>query len=60
MQTMCQQLQNEENNLCAQRGLVQGQDVQTFSMSLHGNVTEMWTRLHVTSPNVNQIFFLYI
>ena len=49
MQTMCQQLQKEEDNLCAQRGLVQGQDGQTFTLSLHSNLIEAWSRLLVPS-----------
>ena len=38
MLTMCGQLQREEENLCAQRGLVQGQEVQTFSIAANDHL----------------------
>lgn len=52
MPTMCQQLQREEENLCAQRGLVQGQDIQTFSVYLSKQFLEKWTKLH-TYPSIS-------
>ena len=53
MLTMCQQLQREEENMCAQRGLVQGQDTQTFSIFFHQNLMDKWKKLH--APSVNQV-----
>jgi hypothetical protein len=45
MQIMCQQLQREEENLCAQRGLVQGQDTQTFSIFFNEILLEKLIKL---------------
>jgi len=45
MLTMCGQLQREEENLCAQRGLVQGQDVQTFSIGLNNKLSLQFQQL---------------
>lgn len=53
MPTMCQQLQREEDNLCAQRGLVQGQDTQTFSICFHQNLLDKWRKLQ-SSTVTNQ------
>jgi hypothetical protein len=55
MQTMCQQLQREEENLCAQRGLVQGQDTQTFSIFFHETLSDKWRKL--VKNQVTSIYF---
>lgn len=56
MPTMCQQLQREEENLCAQRGLVQGQDVQTFTMRLDKNFAEKFKKIRKSAqPNSSQV-----
>ena len=54
MATMCQQLQREEDNLCAQRGLVQGQDTQTFSMRPYQSLMEKWRKL-AKAPAISQV-----
>ncbi|XP_046440894.1 meckelin-like [Daphnia pulex] len=58
MQTMCQQLQREEENLCAQRGLVQGQDTQTFSIFFHETLSDKWRKLIKNqSSGTSTLFF---
>lgn len=58
MPTMCQQLQREEDNLCAQRGLVQGTDTQTFSIFFHQNLLDKWRKLQSSTISSQVNFWL--
>nr|CAH0112295.1 unnamed protein product [Daphnia galeata] len=55
MQIMCQQLQREEENLCAQRGLVQGQDTQTFSIFFNEILLEKLIKLKNQSSGTSTL-----
>lgn len=57
MPTMCQQLQREEENLCAQRGLVQGQDTQTFSIFFHHVLLDKWRKLQTSQVGCSNCVF---
>ena len=59
MHSMLLQLKREEENLCAQRGLIQGQDIQTFSISLHRVLIDKWNKLEATVRNALHTCFVY-